>query len=286
MMKPLAEASDRVMPSPSYALSRENEQASEVSRLERQAAVPFPLEWTALIKHDLSDARCLLDLGPGAGAYLSLIAASLPELHIAGAEANVTLADQCRRRLPDADIVHADATDTAMLTAILADTAPDVVMARYLLQHLPPDSCARLLDTLKAGLSGRRFICIDADDTFFIADPPNPAITALNERMAEWQAARGGDRFIGRRLATIFEAHGFSDIRATPVLVASQEVGLRNWWHAYGPAYRRTFDDFEASATEPLYRQAEDWVLAREGDRGVWLSKIIHIVSGVGAESA
>ena len=137
------------------------------------------------------------------------------------------------------------------------------------------------------GLTPRqRFICIDTDDALFLIDPPHAAFSRLNRRLADWQASLGGDRFIGRKLSAILEAHGFTDVRATPVVISSQEVGLRNWWEAYGPAYRRSFKDFEGSERDPDYLAAESWIATYANDRAVWISKIIHIVSGVGSKQA
>lgn len=273
---------DSPAPGPSYALDRAAELSSELSRLERQAAVPFALEYCGLAKHGMMDAARLLDLGPGAGAYLAMLAAASPGIKITALEANRTLVELCRLTLPGHDIRHADAADPQGLATVIAEVDPDFVTARYLLQHLPADVRSRMLSGLQSCIGSRRLICIEADDALFQMSPETEAISELNLQFQRWQADRGGDRFLGRRLAATLVNHGFTDVRATPVLVSSQEVGLRNWWGAYGSAYRRSFEDFEASGGDPIYLAAEAWIDAHADDRSVWISKIIHVVSGTG----
>ena len=103
--------------------------------------------------------------------FLGLLLTKAPHLRIAAIEANRELSELCGKRLPQADIRCGDATDPLVLGDALADVVPDVVLARYLLQHLSPIARVRLLETVRAGLgASRRLICVDTDDTLFLVD--------------------------------------------------------------------------------------------------------------------
>ena len=172
-------------------------------------------------------------------------------------------------------------SDTDTLGQMIRDLRPDIITARYVLQHLDKASREGLLQTVKEAMGDGRFVCIDADDDLFQIDPPCSAFDEINRLNIARQSSHGGDRTIGKRLVSIFERHGFGDVRASPVLVSSQEVGLAVWWETYGPAFRRGFEDFEAAKSHPLFVEAQRWISDHADDRSAWISKVVHIVSGV-----
>ena len=271
---------DRHQPADSYALDRPEELASEADRLPRQAATSFPLELPGLVKHGLGGAQALLDLGSGEGAYLDCLARAFPALKVVGIEANGNLIARCRECFPGLLTWQGDVSDPETLQRAILKVKPDVITARYVLQHLAQAAREGLLETIRAEKGAARFVCIDADDDLFQVFPVCPAFAEINRINIERQASRGGDRLIGKRLVSMFERHGFEDIRASPVLVSSQEVGLSTWWDTYGPAFRRGFDDFAASAAHPLFQEVERWISDHMRDRSAWISKVVHIVSG------
>ena len=266
----------------SYNLDRPFELNGENVRLNAQALVPFAIEANALRTHEIGAAgTVLMDLGPGNGEYLRLMAQTFELDNVVAIEANASFLELCRRRLPSAKFYHGNVVVPDLLKNVLEEIRPSVVTARYLFQHLTADHCDGVLATIRNVAPGTRLIVTDTDDTFMMVDPPLLAISRLNRRLVEWQADRGGDRYIGRRLKTLFAKHGFSDIKATPVLISSHEVGLRAWWSAYGPIYLRIGNDYNAAADDPDYLSACQWVEDNADNPSVWISKIIHIVSGI-----
>eukprot|EP01037_Dinobryon_pediforme_P014945 gene14946-15083_t len=264
-----------------YALDRSNELESELARLPRQAIHSFPIESPSLLKHDLGDARRLLDLGSGEGTYLYCLSQAFPALTAFGIDANPALLERRRQAYPTLNVRLGDITNEDSLARLIVEVTPDIITARYVLQHLEHAARDGLIAAVKRLKGDARFVCIEADDELFQIFPPCPAFDELNRINIERQAGLGGDRLIGKRLAETLEAHGYTDVRVTPVVVASQEIGLATWWDTYGPAFRRGFADFEAAAQSPVFQAAERWVSTHLDNRSAWISKAVVIVSGV-----
>ncbi|CAB1129915.1 putative Methyltransferase domain-containing protein [Candidatus Hydrogenisulfobacillus filiaventi] len=94
-------------------------------------------------------------------------------------------------------------------TAPLAEGSFAAGLVRYLFQHLPdPAAAARSLFRLLR--PGGQLLAIDVDDGLIVEDPPPPpAWERLRTAFARRQAARGGDRQIGRRLPGLLREAGF-----------------------------------------------------------------------------
>ncbi|HUZ10062.1 MAG TPA: methyltransferase domain-containing protein [Acidimicrobiales bacterium] len=97
----------------------------------------------------------------------------------------------------------------------------DLATARLLFQHLADP--ARVADELFRVVRPGGGVClIDADDGLSIAYPePSDAFRRLQHAFAELQAAKGGDRFVGRKLSTLLEQAGFTVVS---VVVLPQAV--------------------------------------------------------------
>ncbi len=97
----------------------------------------------------------------------------------------------------------------------------DLATARLLFQHL--DDPGRAADELFRVVAPGGGVCVvDADDGLSISYPePSDAFRRLQHAFAELQAARGGDRFVGRKLSTLLEQAGFAVVS---VVVLPQAV--------------------------------------------------------------
>lgn len=88
------------------------------------------------------------------------------------------------------------------------DRIYDFAIARFLYQHLenPIQATEEIRRILKPG----GWVClIDIDDQWTITYPPNgEALDSLQQSIQELQNLRGGDRFVGRKLATYMDAAG------------------------------------------------------------------------------
>jgi hypothetical protein len=205
---------------------------------------------------------------------------AFPKVTLHGLDRNSKLLEVARLRCPSAAYHCCGFENSEGLVGLLDELKPQVVTARYVLQHLTPLIRSRLLFTLRASTSRFRFICTDADDGLVQLIPPCPPISSLIDSYIKRQAAAGGDRLIGHRLYMILHDAGFLDARATPLLLASQEVGVEAWWAAHGPALVHRLVQQRDVEIFHLYDLAEKWIEKNKQDRSIWLSKIIHIVSG------
>lgn len=92
----------------------------------------------------------------------------------------------------------------------LADGSVDGVVTRFLFQHLrnPSAAATEMFRVLTSG----GFVCaIDVDDALSIEYPSHlAAYSRAKEALQSLQRIRGGDRKIGRKLASIFHNAGFS----------------------------------------------------------------------------
>ncbi len=100
-----------------------------------------------------------------------------------------------------------------------ADEAFDAVTARFVLQHLPSPTttAAELVRVVRPG----GVVCVvEADDGLSLTYPEPPAVVRrLQDAYVAAQHARGGDRFMGRKVASLLDDVG---VEVTSVLVMPQ----------------------------------------------------------------
>jgi SAM-dependent methyltransferase len=95
-----------------------------------------------------------------------------------------------------------------------------------LFQHLPQPAGA-LAEVWRVLRPGAPFVIYDVDDALWgLSDPPVPGWGAVVERMADAQAARGGDRYIGRRLLRLLSEAGFVELDLEIIAKDSETYGL------------------------------------------------------------
>ncbi len=88
------------------------------------------------------------------------------------------------------------------------DGSFDFVFSRFVFQHLA-DPLRAAGEVARVLASGGKACVVDVDDGLSISDPaPSEAFVALAGALRASQAARGGDRFIGRRLAGLLDRSG------------------------------------------------------------------------------
>ena len=218
----------------SYELSDPRHRAAEIERLQAQARVSFAIEQEALVEHGLAERRSLLDLGCGQASFLSLIAERFPELRCAGADRNEGLLEVARAQPGVSEVARCDIADPAALSTVLQRLRPDVVLCRFVLQHMSPPERARLLATLRAFGATRAILAdVDADQGYF--DPPSELLAHAQRKLTELQARLGGDRRIGGKLGALLREAGFAEVRESSVAIDSARTGFSAWWGAFGP---------------------------------------------------
>lgn len=154
-----------------------------------------------------------LDAGAGFGALAFDAACAAPrevvvvDVDLQMLEAGEFIRDRLRERgalQGDVTFVEADITDLPFPVDTFA-----VVSARFLFQHLrrPADAAQEIMRVLKPG--GYAYV-VDVDDRFAVSYPPSAAYERLAAAFCELQTARGGDRFVGRKLAHLLGSAGLS----------------------------------------------------------------------------
>ena len=224
------------MPTPgSYDVSTAHQDRdAEVARLADQASLGWDKEAAVLERYGFHDGMSILELGSGPGFVTRLLLDHFPMGQVTCVEIDETLIEDARRYLSDysgrVTFVRASVDATGLPTG-----AFDAAYARLLFQHLP-DPTAAAAETLRVLRPGGPFAIYDVDDDLdFVTDPVIPGLDAVLDRMAQVQAAQGGDRYIGRRMVRILKAAGFEDLEMEAIAVNSESCGLDAFLHQFDP---------------------------------------------------
>jgi SAM-dependent methyltransferase len=107
----------------------------------------------------------------------------------------------------------------------LPQSSFDFAYARLLFQHLPdPVGAAR--EVLRVLKPGGKLIIGDIDDAFMVSEPQFPEAQAWMNKRAQGQAARGGNRFVGRKLVRLLKEAGFQKPGMEAVVAHTDIVGI------------------------------------------------------------
>ena len=220
----------------SYLLEDPRHRRAEAARLDRQARLLFPLEREALGEHGVAPGQTVVDLGCGQGTFLSLIAAAFGGTRCIGLDRNAHLLALAAARPGIAAVAECDLADREQLLRELGRHDPDVVLCRFVLQHMSPAERAAMLRALAEHGARRplRVVLADVDGASSFVDPPSRLLQEAREGLTKLQERNGGDRRIGGRLAELLQEAGFHRIRTSRVRVSSDAVGFAAFWDSFG----------------------------------------------------
>lgn len=197
----------------------------EIERLDHQAALTWTHEWRVLKPLAPSGGGAVLDAGCGNGAVTAELTAALPGTRVVGLDAHPGLLDRARAR-PTAggepELFLGDIGNTPF-----PDATFDLVLSRYVFQHLPePVAAARELRRVLR--PGGHLAVIDVDAGLWGAAEPDLSGSSEGayRALGAAQSAEGGDRLIARRLPRVLRDAGFTDVTVRPFAYTSDEVGL------------------------------------------------------------
>jgi trans-aconitate methyltransferase len=207
----------------------------ETSRMETQAALSWREEQAILARLVPRPDLSLLEVGSGTGAFTTRLLAAWPQARITALEPDPELLALARQRI----VAAADALAPQWVAGSiecnnLPDGAYDLVVVRYVLQHLadPVTAIHRLLPKLAPH---GRIVAIDVDGALWgAAEPTDPALAALHaagadqnaNTHADGQAGPRTNRLVGRRLWHILRDAGCADCRLEVFAYHSGDFGL------------------------------------------------------------
>ncbi|GAB3799198.1 class I SAM-dependent methyltransferase [Micromonospora zhanjiangensis] len=211
-----------------YGAGEHPDPEGELNRLRLQATASWPKEARVLREFGIRPDADLLEVGSGPGFTTELLLQEVPQGSVTCLElephqiAEATGYLQRRAASPPRII------EGSILDAPLPDASFDLVHARFVLQHVP-DPVQALTEMRRLLRPGGRTVIVDIDDRLWGSVHPSadlPVIEKIIEGRVAMQAARGGDRLIGRRVPALLREAGYTDIRVEAVAVSSDELGM------------------------------------------------------------
>jgi ubiquinone/menaquinone biosynthesis C-methylase UbiE len=253
----------------------------EMLRLDRQAAIYGTADDLAHLA--LRPADQVLDAGCGSGHITRTIAAAVPQGHATGFDREPRYIDYARRRASAANTSNIAFVEGNLLALPFADHSFDVVWSKHVLQWMAQPAKA-LAEFARVTRPGGRVIAVNFDGFMLQHFPEDPVVQAHTQRWFDAaRAEMGFDNWMGRRLPSLFQAAGLTDIRVDSIpdkafsgLGADAE---RIWnmevqWNAVHAFSARVFGSEEAA------REAQRRFLKRFADPTVYFHCTLFYVEG------
>ena len=220
---------------------RSSRMHADVDRLRQQVALSWEREAAILERLGLGGAGRVLDLGSGPGFVAEALLHMLPESVVVAVDLDPEMAAAVSSRLAAAAGDRLLVLNNSALNIDLPDECMDFVLARYVFQHLAaPDLAAS--EVHRVLCAGGRLAVVDIDDAIGgIVDPPIPGLEVIGPKVAQLQAARGGNRYVGRKLWKLLREAGFENLAIDPILIHSDEVGIEPFLPQFDPERYRPF---------------------------------------------
>ena len=262
----------------SYDLHNSHRDAdAEIQRLAAQVRSGWAKEARVLAWFGLQDGMSVLEVGSGPGFTTGQLLELLPTSPLTCVEVDRTLLDQAEHYLQDKGRARVQLVEGSVMDTGLPSNQFDFVYARFLFQHLadPLGAAQEIWRVLKPG---GKLVIFDIDDGLFgLFAPPIPEFTKVLETFGAAQAARGGNRHIGRNLWRILNTAKFANIDVEVVASDSSTRGVESYLQHIHPDRMISLVKAglltEAELTE--YSAALETFLATPDAYTLWLSFMV-----------
>jgi ubiquinone/menaquinone biosynthesis C-methylase UbiE len=209
--------------------------AAEIQRLAAQARSGWDKESRTLSWLGLKDGMSVLELGSGPGFITEQLLELVPNSSVTCLEVNPALLTQAEQYLHDKANHRVRFVEGSVMDISLEANQFDCAYARFLFQHLP-DPIGAAKEIWRVLKPGGKLVIHDIDDEIFgLFEPPLPGLSLVIEKFGQAQAARGGNRHIGRSLWHILEAAGFHNLDLEVVASHSGNVGVEPFLRQIDP---------------------------------------------------
>ena len=213
----------------SYSFGEFDSNEDELARLEKQAAIAWPLEKAQLLQAGLKKGDRMLDVASGSGAISAKVATHITgdNGHVTGVELNEKLLSIAKDRAHEhLNFVHDDAYELNHID----DNSYDFAYARFLFQHLA-DPAKALKAILKKLKPGGRFLITEVDDDLVHVTPEPEGLAEFMAMARKAQSGYGGDRYIGRKLGGLMAQNGYEHINIWAAFVTSEMISIHDFYN-------------------------------------------------------
>lgn len=199
--------------------------AGASDRLDAQIRITWPSERRILRRTERTPPNTIVELGCGTGSLLAEMQVEWPDANLIGVDNDAELIGRATQ-LRDVTLLKADVNAVP-----LHDASSDLVVLRYLLQHLSEPGPA-LGEALRIVKPGGRCVVFEVDGGLWgLAEPYIPEVQRLQEKIWAAQSDRGGNRMVGRHVRRMCLDAGFAEAELELYQYSSEAFNL----DAFGP---------------------------------------------------
>lgn len=207
----------------SYKIKNFAESETELKRLQDQANIMKALEKKFLLDCGIKPHHRVLEVGCGPGFITNILCELAPEGEIIATDTDEDLLKICRKNITNppkggVKIINANEEDLSAYKNSI-----DFVYLRFVLQHVPDKE--KLLASVYESLAPGGVVCVlDSDDGLILHYPEDAFQVKLLKAAQTNQAAKGGDRHIGRKLSYILKKMKFKDVRNKIISFTTSDI--------------------------------------------------------------
>jgi ubiquinone/menaquinone biosynthesis C-methylase UbiE len=260
----------------SYQLGTFRDNADSLRRLKDQAAIVLDLEFEQLRAAGLGSRGRVMDLGCGPGIVSAELGSRTEASRLLAIDCNEISLEETRRQIEKRQVRNARVKAGNIYADLPVEGEKfDFVYSRLVFQHLS-DPIKAMVNVRKHLAPGGRFCICDVDDRWLTVIPEVPELGLLLRRVARAQAARGGDRNVGTKLAHYLERAGFVEIRSTALLVSTDLIGSKAFCDLVFGYKLEVIPDGDVQLARDELRSVEESLYSPGG----WAGVAVFFVSG------